>query len=206
MNLAFCGPPGAGKTEAARHLATKGYTVRSFATELKRVCSMRAQAGWQEALMEWAEAVLVPLYGYHVAYQLYDIMRDKIATCRWTKGSKNRAMLQLVGNAARDILPDIWIDIATANLPGRVVFDDVRFLNELRALQERGFTAHRITAPLEIRLARLRARDGAVDEAALANSMEQGLLEVEMPEYANVGALEGLYRWCDLIAAPLDAF
>jgi hypothetical protein len=199
VSYAFCGPPGAGKTAAALYLHTKGYTIRSFATELKRVCSLRAQAGWQEALMEWAEAVLVPLYGYHVAYQLYDIMRDKMATCRWVKGAKNRSMLQTVGNAARDIMPDIWVDIAVADLPEKCVFDDCRFVNELAALQARGFTAYRITAPLEIRLARLRARDGTVDEAALANTMEQGLPEVDLPEYANVGALEGLYRWCDLI-------
>ncbi len=199
MNLAFCGPPGAGKTAAALYLHTKGYTIRSFAADLKYVCSLRAQAGWQESLMEWAEAVLAPLYGYPRMYELYETLRAVMSKNRWQKGGKNRAVLQAVGNAARCVVKDVWADLALADLPERCVFDDVRFLNEYGALIDAGFTVYRITAPITVRLERLRLRDGAVDEAALAAPMEQGLPGVDVPEFANVGALEELYRWCDLI-------
>lgn len=200
MNLAFCGPPGAGKTAAAIYIVKKhGYHWRSFAADLKYVCSFRAEAGWREKLHYWMEEKLVTLYGYYVAYQIYEILCDKMASCRWINGGKNRAMLQLVGNAARDIIPDIWIDIALDNLPEPCVIDDLRYPNELTALRKRGFVFYRITAPEDMRIERLRKRDGDVDLEALKSPAEHALDDVELPEYENIGAIENLYRWCGTI-------
>ena len=204
MNLiAFCGGPGAGKTESAQYLASHyGYTPRSFAAELKRICAWRCEADWQEHLYEWCEARLVPLYGYPRMYELYETLRAAMSKNRWQRGGKNRAMLQAVGNGARCVVKNVWVDLALADLPERCVFDDVRFLNEYDALIAKGFTVYRITAPITARLDRLRRRDGAVDEAALAAPMEQGLPGVDVVEFANEGSVADLRGWCDALVNP----
>lgn len=65
------------------------------------------------------------------------------------KDERGRSFLQDIGNRARAYNPDIWIDRALEMARGkeRVVFTDVRFLNEAAAIQARGGIIIRVVRP-----------------------------------------------------------
>jgi len=92
-----------------------------------------------------------------------------------------RAELQRVGVARREEDPRYWIKRwveARARIPGQVVNTDTRFPNEgFYAIQSGGLLV-RLTAPDEVRLERLRARDGSFDPAALNHISEQYIDEL----------------------------
>ena len=56
---------------------------------------------------------------------------------------KDRALLQKIGKSMRNIDPNVWINYLLYNLNNdsfdRFIIDDIRYPNELLALQERGF-------------------------------------------------------------------
>tara|TARA_B100000683_G_C12496928_1_gene556436 strand:+ start:2612 stop:3133 length:522 start_codon:yes stop_codon:yes gene_type:complete len=59
---------------------------------------------------------------------------------------KDRPLLQQIGMKMREIRPSVWIDyiIDIGKAGGDMVIDDVRFVNEAKALKEAGWTIIRL--------------------------------------------------------------
>lgn len=59
---------------------------------------------------------------------------------------KDRPLLQQIGMKMREIRPSVWIDyiIELGKAGGDMVIDDVRFVNEAKALKEAGWTIIRL--------------------------------------------------------------
>lgn len=66
----------------------------------------------------------------------------QIATQIFDIQDKNRELLQNIGGKMREINPDVWVKytIRRATQHADVIIDDVRYLNEINALKEAGFT------------------------------------------------------------------
>ena len=66
----------------------------------------------------------------------------QIATDIFGMTGKNRKLLQEIGGKMREIDPEVWIKytIRQAQQYSDVVIDDVRYLNEINALKDAGFT------------------------------------------------------------------
>ena len=78
---------------------------------------------------------------------------------------EKRHFCQAVGEGLREFDEDFWAAYLVFNLPseGSVWVDDVRYPNEVRALEAEGFKVIRIVSPEEIRLSRLPKNTRAVD-------------------------------------------
>lgn len=104
---------------------------------------------------------------------------------------KQRPVLQQFGMACRDIDPATWLklcwaDIEMVNDQGvSAVVTDCRYLNELDFFRAKGAVVFRVEASYVDRVARLRARDGWVDEMALQHISETNLDGVELPTVVN---------------------
>ena len=79
--------------------------------------------------------------------------------------SESKTLLNEVTDALKAVDENVWLRAAiSANVEGKpAVFDSMRFVGDYRFLTERAFTTWKIVAPLEVRLARLRARGQSFD-------------------------------------------
>jgi broad-specificity NMP kinase len=72
----------------------------------------------------------------------------EIATLYFGMTTKDRSLLQTIGTKMREVNPDVWVRIVMTKLDYgpylHVVIDDCRFLNEAKALKERGFVLVRL--------------------------------------------------------------
>lgn len=146
-NIYICGKAGAGKTYAAKYLMEKcGYIQAKFA---------------------------FPVYG--LAYDYFRM--DK----------KDRKLLQTIGtDSARDAVDkDIWVkrfveDTTIVQMTRQklglpnvgLVCDDTRFLNEKIVLEKNGWVGLYLDVSDEIRMERLKKRDGDAQQATLNHSSE----------------------------------
>jgi dephospho-CoA kinase len=66
----------------------------------------------------------------------------QIATQIFNMKGKNRELLQDIGGKMREIDPNVWVNftIRLAEQYADVIIDDVRYLNEIDALKNAGFT------------------------------------------------------------------
>ena len=108
----------------------------------------------------------------------------------------DRGLLQHVGCAVRDLVPDFWVNLLIADLEARggrpdpdepyafklprFVVDDARFGNEVARLRLEGFVIVRVVAPRNTRVLRLRANGKLQDEAQLEH-----VSETELDEFAH---------------------
>jgi dephospho-CoA kinase len=110
----------------------------------------------------------------------------EIAVRIWGKEAMtDRAKLQGLGVAVREIEEDSWCDMLTrqvrdlrASVAGGTqpfVVDDCRFPNEYWALKELGFVVVRIWAPRNARVVRLRGNGKLQDESQLEHVSETAL-------------------------------
>lgn len=78
---------------------------------------------------------------------------------------EKRHFCQAVGEGVRELDEDFWSNYLVFNLPseGSVWVDDVRYPNEVRALEAEGFKVIRIVSPDDIRLSKLPPGTRAVD-------------------------------------------
>lgn len=91
-----------------------------------------------------------------------------------TEKGQARPYLQALGQAGRDVRPTFWIHSLLLSLDplAGYVLDDLRFPDEAAHLRAHGFTVVRVTCPEEERYARIRAKDGLLDTAALEDATE----------------------------------
>ena len=133
MIIGFCGPAGAGKSTAAKHLGAAGFTRHPFAAPLK-------------------EMLLTFILGRGAdAKEAFDLVDGpgKGQQTPWLNGATPRRAMQLLGTEwGRELSPTLWIDAWRDALPrGSVVCDDVRFPNEAAAIRELGGRVYRIRRP-----------------------------------------------------------
>ena len=136
MLIGFSGRLRSGKDTAAQPLIDAGWHHASFARALKDFA--------------YALNPIVPLP--HGGYGRLALVVDAVG---WEKAKDDypevRALLQRCGTeAGRDVLgEDVWVNAALASLPAdrHVVFTDVRFVNEARAIQSRGGIVIRVERP-----------------------------------------------------------
>lgn len=126
MMIGFAGKAGAGKSNAARHVAVRfGLQRRSFADPLKEAAMVMFALDAKQVFTQRGKAEIDP---------------------RW--GMTPRQILQQLGAYGRSIRPDFWIQRAFLNPAQRgVVFDDVRFQNEVNSIQDRGGLVLKIDRP-----------------------------------------------------------
>jgi dephospho-CoA kinase len=108
-----------------------------------------------------------------------------IAVQIWGRdAATDRAKLQGLGCAVRDIESDAWCNMAVrrihelrrlGNGATRFVVDDCRFPNEYWALKELGFVVVRVWAPRNVRVVRLRGNGKLQDESQLEHVSETAL-------------------------------
>lgn len=122
MIIGFSGPAGAGKSTAAEVLVQRhGFTRLRFAAPLKNM--LRAILPGDD-INEWIEGALKE-------------------TVHPLLGCTPRHAMQTLGTewGRQCIGPDLWVNLARENIlhcPGDVVFDDVRFKNEVDLIHEFG--------------------------------------------------------------------
>jgi dephospho-CoA kinase len=104
---------------------------------------------------------------------------------------KDRALLQRVGDAFRQVDPD-WLVRRVEGIAPPVVVEDVRLPREGAYLMDRGFVGVRIEAPADVRRERLLRRDGRLEPDAVdEHPTERQVEEVPVAAvYLNVGPPE----------------
>lgn len=187
-NVGLIGHARAGKDSVAARLGQRfGYQRVAFADQLKRA-----------ALKVDPLILTVPTSGG----ELYDIRLSELVTDHGWEYAKTypevRRFLQQYGQAVRELDPMIWIRAAMPavyaandmNLP--VVVTDVRYHNEARSLQARGFELIRVTRP----------------GAGLDGDAGKHRSETEMDDWpalltiGNTGTLDDLNRVVDGLLLP----
>jgi hypothetical protein len=140
--LGISGRKQSGKTSIARYLAntlttpTTAVAIISFADELKRIIrATLVPQDWPEARLPWDE----------------DGIKNVTLPCGWTI----REALQVVGTSwFRNRWPHVWVNAWKSRLAGIkrtgmdnfiVITPDVRFTNEVEAIQQMGGHVIRLT-------------------------------------------------------------
>lgn len=153
---------------------------------------------------------LVSKYGYskyafgdgikRIARELYP---DKFAD-----GRKPRALLQHIGQAARTIDKDVWVNDCFRRInedsPKRIVITDVRQENEHGACADRGFAFIRIHCPESIRIERARASGDDFTAEDLRHETESTLKS--LPAHytiSNYGSIDALHSQIDDLMSRL---
>jgi len=186
MNIILCGTAGSGKDTVFDLL--DGYHRYAFGDNIRLVARTLRINGVQPA--------------YHLLYQMFDwspppnLLR-KLEEFRSIPkhDDKDRRLLQELGTYCREYDDYIWMRplLHDAEYKDNMCITDCRRESELKAFPK--FTSVYIDTPLELRLERMRARDGAVDELALTHKAEQEI-ELLRPQcmfvITNDGTLENL--------------
>ena len=141
---------------------------------------------------------------YNIGYDYFDMSRN----------TKDRELLQTIGtDAGRDTVDkDIWVKRfvqdtqivqITRKLMGEedagFVCDDCRFPNEHKILQQSGWIGIFLNVPDEIRIERLKKRDGDAQAATLGHASEVSVDEFkgELIQIDSSGTLEETYAQID---------
>ncbi len=142
---------------------------------------------------------LAEAYGF-AHYRSGDLCRR---ICNDLFGDDAKAMLNAVTAAMRSIRPDVWISAALRGMRDDelVVFDSMRFEGDYERLRRAGFTLWRIEAPLDRRVARLRARGQEFDPSA----DDQARPEVELDGHEFDYVIDNDTRSMDGLRRAVDA-
>jgi dephospho-CoA kinase len=157
---------------------------------------------------------LMERYGYKkiaFADPIYWIARKVFRMKR-----KNRRLLQIIGQGARLIYPDIWVIIAMYRAKRlskqgyKVLLSDVRQANEYEKAVKNGFLVIHVDADLDVRMKRCRERDGIEPQPELwENPCETGadkyipyMIKIKNNKgfdelYKQIDEIMGRYGFCE---------
>ena len=141
---------------------------------------------------------LVEKYGYTKLFFAEGIY--EIAYKYFGMTSKDRTLLQKIGEKLREIDPDIWVKFTfnKAKNINKVVISDCRRLNEYEYAIKNGFVPIRIHAKLETRIQRCIERDGKYPNIEeWENESETGADNCKFTEFYNDGTKEKLFEQID---------
>lgn len=132
MIIAFTGQPGAGKSTAAKILQAlypdMHFKILSFADPVYDIVDIVHTGQWDFTWEKLQKKSALP--------DMY--------------GNDTRTLLRLIGEfGRREINPNVWVDLAMKRITasGNFIFDDLRFPNELMALQDRGAKIFEVWRP-----------------------------------------------------------
>lgn len=149
--IAFVGPMASGKTWCANYFVNNHNFIKiSFADKLKAIC-----------------------------YELYGIQ---------SKDGKAREILQEVGQDLRKHDPNVWIKYTLNKVNDiennwgfkGVVIDDVRYVNEAKALKKNGFLLIGVETDITVRADRIRKLYPNLPEAVHDHTSEQELRDIQV--------------------------
>jgi len=111
-------------------------------------------------------SVLVNCYGFEkfsLADEVREIARKLGYDVRKPYSQQVREVLQIIGMTGRMLCEDIWIRKLLEKIGNKqkIVIDDIRFKNEVKALKEHGFLIVKLECPEEVLKERL--GEGYVD-------------------------------------------
>jgi len=202
--VGLCGFAGSGKSTVAQYLVREhGYTRISFAAAVKDITAILFQ--WDRASLE----------GTTPETREWRMQPDPFWSERFGEGWTPRKALQFVGTdlCRNHLHQNIWIDLVLAKIQrlgpdAKVVIDDVRFVNEVRALTDAG---------AQLLVVHRRQDDGSYFPsrehaflwssaphitATTLHASEWDWLQVrdikEMPSLLNAGNYTALYRQVEL--------
>lgn len=119
----------------------------------------------------------------------------------------SKAMLNAVTAAMRSIRPDVWISAALRDMRDDVVvFDSMRFEGDYERMRGAGFALWRVEAPLDRRVARLRARGQEFDPSADDKARPEVELDGHEFDYVidnDTQSMDGLRRAIDAGVAAM---
>ena len=145
-SVALVGKQGSGKTTLADILVRDNYYVKhSWASNVRHV-------------FELAYETITPANYASIKARTYETTVITPEGNRMIALRTGGELLQLIGAEAirEQVDQDFWVKSGIRSLMGKkIVSDDTRYLNEAEALRGRGWVIVRITAPVEIRKARL---------------------------------------------------
>lgn len=137
-------------------------------------------------------------YIYEIAQDLFDMK------------TKDRKLLQSIGQSLRKIDPDVWAnrtfktgEYVSNELYQNVVISDLRQENEYNIGVSLGYIPIRIVSTVENAVLRMQKRDGSVDTSLLMTEGETGTLDKEMTSITNDGTLDELYSKVDKLMSEL---
>lgn len=148
---------------------------------------------------------LVKKYGFKkvsFAKPIYEIARKYFGMT-----TKDRKLLQDIGQKFREINPDIWVNLLlrSLNKHDRYVISDIRQANEYIKCKEEGFIPVKVSANLDLRIERCKKRDGIEnpDTSLWENESETGADNFSYYEIDNNSTLEDLYKQIDKLCEKL---
>ncbi len=166
IKIALTGKLRSGKSTAACHLISQGFSPVSFGASLKHYADI--------------------LFEHSPVYKSEPIEKDDPFGGKMTTGKrKPRRLYQDFGEKMRELDPNIWIQHAEARvgdaefralvdgLPARIVIDDLRQPNEYEWARVNGFTIIRVNASDEVRVERAKAAGDDFSEEDLRHKTEQ---------------------------------
>lgn len=135
----------------------------------------------------WAAKLLVADRGFYkvafadklkdIAYEMFNVQG---------KDGRDRVILQQLGTKLREIDPDVWLNFLLKKVKflenkgvENIVLDDLRYVNEAKALRAAGFRLIIVTAPEELRLARIHALYPNTPPEAIMHASEQDWQRIE---------------------------
>lgn len=127
---------------------------------------------------------------------IYEIKHYVQDICGFEK-EKDRKFLQLVGSWARDKDPDVWVKIMIKkieNLEGNVYISDLRYPNEMKALQKAGFVCILIERDEEDRVDNSEGIENHHSETSLVDHENEFNYKIK-----NTGTLKEFYEKIDEI-------
>lgn len=155
-------------------------------------------SGLQGAGKDTVADYLVEKYGFEkltFATKIYEIARELFGMT-----TKDRWLLQQIGQKMREIDPNVWVKY-TYNLSkrhDRVIISDCRQENEYTQGIKNEFVPIRIVANEETRIKRLTKRDGVEPDISLMyNECETGADSFYYYEIDNNKTFEDLYKKID---------
>lgn len=182
LNIYLTGPAGAGKTYAAKYLIDKYKYLQA-----------------------------------KIASPVYGLAKDYFGMTK-----KDRKLLQTIGtDAAREaVSKNIWVDrfaedIKIVNITRKImgypdvgfVCDDCRFLNEHESLKANGWIGIYLNVSDEIRIERLKKRDGSAQVSTLKHSSELDMdkFKDDLIQFDASGTLEEAHKGLDALITKLKA-
>lgn len=161
MSFILCGEIASGKDTVAEIL---GLPQLSFGTELKRTAAILENEGETQCL-DCIYDLLDGIVPTQIMYQLVKFRKLPVEP-------KSRLLLQELGTYLRKFDSDVWIRPVLQQAQNKeVTIVDCRYLRELQSFSD--FVSIYIDCPLDIRIERVKTRDGQVDLEMFNRPAEQ---------------------------------
>lgn len=202
MKIALSGKMCSGKTSIRKHLEiTEAYEGGSFADPIKTLEFIQATYPREEWNKKVSMVVnrLMPVNSIPGMFKRIRFKQDLLRAFNkfpQTPHTKNRELLQYIGTeVGRRHDPDIWVKylLRRAEKWNKFVIDDVRFPNELKALNKAGFITIRLVVSPGEQEKRIKRLYGNVDPAVHKHESETAL-----------DGYEKEFKWLVDADVPLD--